>query len=114
MAWLNQFRRSGLSYDWADTPYIFESSKGRTSIHLSSVLLCCFVALVFTMSVADAGLSERGLGHYKHGEMREGYEMLYGNLYHPKKNPTGDINLGISENVRHDSVLRSFDFLSTA
>jgi hypothetical protein len=66
------------------------------------------------MSVADAGLSERGLEHYKHGEMKDGYEMLYGNLYNPETNPTGYINLGVSENVSPDSELRSFDLLSTA
>jgi hypothetical protein len=66
------------------------------------------------MSVADTGLSKRGLEHYKNGEMREGYEMLYGNLYHSETNPTGYINLGVSENVRQNSALHSFDYLSTA
>ena len=61
------------------------------------------------MSVTDAGLSQRGLEHYKHVEMREGYEMLYDNLYHSEKNPIGYINLGVSENVRQNSVLQSFD-----
>ena len=67
------------------------------------------------MSVADdAALSERGLEYHNHGEMREGYKMLYGNLYHPETNPTGYVNLGVSENVRQDSALRSFDLLSSA
>ena len=65
------------------------------------------------MSVVDAGLSERGLEYHNRGEMRDGYEMLYYNLYHPETNPTGYVNLGVSENVRQDSALRSFDLLCT-
>jgi len=51
------------------------------------------------MSVTEAGLSERGLANYEPGGVRIRYDAIYNNLYHPKTNPTGLVNLGVSENV---------------
>ena len=56
---------------------------------------------LFIMCLVEAGLSGRGNANYEPGRARERYGAIFNNLYHPKTNPTGLVNLGISENVRN-------------
>lgn len=51
------------------------------------------------MSLAEAGLSERGSANYEPGRMRTRYAAIYQNPWHAETNTNGFINLGVSENV---------------
>jgi hypothetical protein len=66
------------------------------------------------MSLAEAGLSERGAANYEPGSVRYRYAAVYGNPWDAETNPNGFINLGVSENVGVyllQSVLGRFEII---
>jgi hypothetical protein len=51
-----------------------------------------------SMNQDFTGLSARGEVFREVGKERDHYDEIWGNSYHPDRNPAGVINLGTSEN----------------